>query len=291
MVMLRPQGDSQAKTVLITGRIPFAAEVSPSLPPGLRFEVKYEQEFLEGGIPTVYYTFRVWLRGNPNALHRIRSVEYRLPEVYFSTTRIRAHSIPSTYRWRRPADYTDIVAITEMAHHPPMRFRSARDVKTSQIKNRYLTIRHGGEGFKSDPIRSPVLHPAQVLGRLDIKVEASILMGADRGIVIFYKKSFCLTFYLLVDRILVMSNEVSDKILDVALDYIMGRGYKAFSYKDISKEIGIKTSSIHYYFPTKGDLGKTLAQRFFQYITEAVELIDETTEDPKEKIKNSYVFL
>lgn len=84
---------------------------------------------------------------------------------------------------------------------------------------------------------------------------------------------------------MVMSNEVSDKILDVALDYIMGRGYKAFSYKDISKEIGIKTSSIHYYFPTKGDLGKTLAQRFFQYLTEALELIDETTEDPKEKIR------
>jgi TetR/AcrR family transcriptional repressor of nem operon len=81
-----------------------------------------------------------------------------------------------------------------------------------------------------------------------------------------------------------MSNEMSDRILDLALDYIMGRGYKAFSYKDISMEIGIKTSSIHYYFPTKGDLGKALAQRFFQSTTEALELIDKTTQDPKEKI-------
>lgn len=78
---------------------------------------------------------------------------------------------------------------------------------------------------------------------------------------------------------------MSDKILDVALDYIMGRGYKAFSYKDISREIGIKTSSIHYYFPTKGDLGKTLTQRFFEDTKAALELIDKTTDDPIVKIK------
>lgn len=78
---------------------------------------------------------------------------------------------------------------------------------------------------------------------------------------------------------------MSEKILDLALDYIMGRGYKAFSYRDISKEIGIKTSSIHYYFPTKGDLGKALARRFLQSTTEALDLIDETAENPKEKIR------
>src|SRR5699024_11730842 len=38
------------------------------------------------------------------------------------------------------------------------------------------------------------------------------------------------------------------------LTFITTRGTNAFSYKDISKEIGIKTSSIHYYFPTKNDL-------------------------------------
>jgi len=82
-----------------------------------------------------------------------------------------------------------------------------------------------------------------------------------------------------------MSNEVSEKILNVAQDFVMERGYKAFSYRDLSKEIGIKTSSIHYYFPTKGDLGKILTQRFIQNISEALEFIDETTEDPIKKIK------
>lgn len=31
-------------------------------------------------------------------------------------------------------------------------------------------------------------------------------------------------------------------------------GYNAFSYKDIALIVGIKTSSIHYYYPTKEDL-------------------------------------
>lgn len=98
-------------------------------------------------------------------------------------------------------------------------------------------------------------------------------------------KNLHLTFYLVVGRLSSMSNEMTEKILDVAQDFIMDRGYRAFSYKDLSKEIGIKTSSIHYYFPSKGDLGKTLAERFIQNVRELLELIDSTTDDPKEKIK------
>ena len=82
-----------------------------------------------------------------------------------------------------------------------------------------------------------------------------------------------------------MSNEVSEKILNVAQDFVMERGYKAFSYRDLSKEIGIKTSSIHYYFPSKGDLGKSLVERFTKNVKASVELIDSTTQDPIEKIR------
>lgn len=48
--------------------------------------------------------------------------------------------------------------------------------------------------------------------------------------------------------------ETKEKILTEAIKFISTRGTNAFSYKDISKEIGIKTSSIHYYFSTKNDL-------------------------------------
>lgn len=61
--------------------------------------------------------------------------------------------------------------------------------------------------------------------------------------------------YLLVDRNLYLCfMETKEKIVTEAITFITTRGTNAFSYKDISKEIGIKTSSIHYYFPTKNDL-------------------------------------
>ncbi len=57
-------------------------------------------------------------------------------------------------------------------------------------------------------------------------------------------------------------NDTAHKILDVAEYYTQTRGFNAFSYKDIQNEVGIKTSSIHYYFPTKQDLAITMATRF-----------------------------
>ena len=45
-------------------------------------------------------------------------------------------------------------------------------------------------------------------------------------------------------------------ILDVAQQLIQTRGYNAFSYADIASQVGIRTATIHYYFPTKADLGR-----------------------------------
>lgn len=47
---------------------------------------------------------------------------------------------------------------------------------------------------------------------------------------------------------------MQEKILNTAESLIQRLGYNAFSYKDIAQTVGIKTSSIHYYYPTKEDL-------------------------------------
>ncbi|CDZ77194.1 putative HTH-type transcriptional regulator YxaF [Legionella massiliensis] len=47
---------------------------------------------------------------------------------------------------------------------------------------------------------------------------------------------------------------MQEKILNTAESLIQKLGYNAFSYKDIALTVGIKTSSIHYYYPTKEDL-------------------------------------
>ena len=46
-----------------------------------------------------------------------------------------------------------------------------------------------------------------------------------------------------------------ETIIEAADQLIRSNGYNAFSFKDISNKIGIKTASIHYHFPTKSDLG------------------------------------
>lgn len=50
------------------------------------------------------------------------------------------------------------------------------------------------------------------------------------------------------------TTQMQEKILATAESFIQKMGYNAFSYKDIANVVGIKTSSIHYYYPTKEDL-------------------------------------
>lgn len=50
-------------------------------------------------------------------------------------------------------------------------------------------------------------------------------------------------------------NDTRSKIIELAEELIRSIGYNAFSYADISKKLEIKNAAIHYYFPSKSDLG------------------------------------
>ncbi|MBW4638730.1 MAG: TetR/AcrR family transcriptional regulator [Gloeocapsa sp. UFS-A4-WI-NPMV-4B04] len=62
------------------------------------------------------------------------------------------------------------------------------------------------------------------------------------------------------------------------------RGYNAFSYADISAEVGIRKASIHYYFPSKGDLGRHLVARYRQTFRKKRDQIDHKTDDSRLKL-------
>ncbi|RKP51800.1 TetR/AcrR family transcriptional regulator [Pararobbsia silviterrae] len=47
---------------------------------------------------------------------------------------------------------------------------------------------------------------------------------------------------------------VREQLVEYAQTLIMLRGFNGFSYRDLSELVGVKTSSIHYYFPSKDDL-------------------------------------
>jgi AcrR family transcriptional regulator len=67
--------------------------------------------------------------------------------------------------------------------------------------------------------------------------------------------------------------DTRELIVQTADNLIRYKGFNAFSYKDISAVIGIKTSSIHYYFPTKTSLAVAVVQeheRQFERLTQKV---------------------
>jgi TetR/AcrR family transcriptional repressor of nem operon len=74
-------------------------------------------------------------------------------------------------------------------------------------------------------------------------------------------------------------------ILDVAQDLVQRRGYNAFSYHDLADQIGVKTSSIHYYFPSKGDLGCALMRRYREQVAQRLADIDAAQTDASEKLR------
>ncbi|HEX9509684.1 MAG TPA: TetR/AcrR family transcriptional regulator [Puia sp.] len=46
-----------------------------------------------------------------------------------------------------------------------------------------------------------------------------------------------------------------DQIVDLADEFIRTRGFNAFSYADIAGVLNVRNAAIHYYFPSKRDLG------------------------------------
>ncbi len=51
-----------------------------------------------------------------------------------------------------------------------------------------------------------------------------------------------------------------EKILELGENLIRTKGYNAFSYQDISSELGIKNAAVHYYFPSKENLGTSVVK-------------------------------
>lgn len=62
-----------------------------------------------------------------------------------------------------------------------------------------------------------------------------------------------------------------DQILNCAQGLIQTRGYNGFSFRDIAGDIGIKSSSIHYYYPGKTDLAVAVASKYRSGFTTATQ--------------------
>ena len=84
-----------------------------------------------------------------------------------------------------------------------------------------------------------------------------------------------------------MKNDIKknkrDEILVVAMKLASSKGFNAFSHRELAELIGIKSSSIHYYFPTKEKLGLALMEQYHKEVFEYLATIKHKS--PKEQIE------
>ena len=52
------------------------------------------------------------------------------------------------------------------------------------------------------------------------------------------------------------------ELLQIAQNKVREGGYNNFSFRELAKDVGIKSASVHYHFPTKADLGAELAKQY-----------------------------
>ena len=82
-----------------------------------------------------------------------------------------------------------------------------------------------------------------------------------------------------------MSVSTRDALLKSAEIQLRSKGYAAFSYADLSEEIGIRKASIHHHFPTKENLGVALITQYIDLFTEKLQTIDASQVDPAERLR------
>jgi TetR/AcrR family transcriptional regulator, transcriptional repressor for nem operon len=57
-------------------------------------------------------------------------------------------------------------------------------------------------------------------------------------------------------------SDMKTAILDAAEKRIQAGGFGGFSFREIAEDVGIKSSSVHYHFPTKEDLAAEVVRRW-----------------------------
>ena len=82
-----------------------------------------------------------------------------------------------------------------------------------------------------------------------------------------------------------MTASTIDKIVDIAESQVRSGGYNSFSFREISKKIGIKSASIHYHFPSKVDLGVVVARRYTDRFVQSIEEISSVYPVQKKRLE------
>jgi TetR/AcrR family transcriptional repressor of nem operon len=57
-------------------------------------------------------------------------------------------------------------------------------------------------------------------------------------------------------------NAMAESIMDAAERRIRLGGFNGFSFREVAADVGVKSSSVHYHFPTKERLAAAVVHRY-----------------------------
>jgi TetR/AcrR family transcriptional repressor of nem operon len=75
-------------------------------------------------------------------------------------------------------------------------------------------------------------------------------------------------------------SDVATAIMDAAERRIRLGGFNGFSFREIAVDVGVKSSSVHYHFPTKEKLAAAVIHRYTDEVAEFIDQEAATDSDP-----------
>src|ERR1700722_12475307 len=74
--------------------------------------------------------------------------------------------------------------------------------------------------------------------------------------------------------------ELKTAIMDAAERRMQAGGFGGFSFREIASDVGVKSSSVHYHFPTKEDLAAAVVRRWAENTSKTIDKELEKNPDP-----------
>ena len=80
-------------------------------------------------------------------------------------------------------------------------------------------------------------------------------------------------------------NDTARQIVETAIGMMCRGGYHAFSFRQIATELDIKSASIHYYFPSKSDLGSAAMRVYCDNFSTQLAALEKSPQPLAEYLK------
>jgi TetR/AcrR family transcriptional regulator, transcriptional repressor for nem operon len=75
-------------------------------------------------------------------------------------------------------------------------------------------------------------------------------------------------------------SDAANAIMDAAEVRIRKGGFNGFSFREVATDVGIKSSSVHYHFPTKGKLAEAVIRRYTDDVSDHIDEMFLADRDP-----------